>query len=192
MNSIYDFVVKPKGSRYNNSMEIEGGNLIVNTDNEKFQHTNREAIVISTPLVNNTDIEKGDTIIVHHNIFRRWQDLKCKEKNSKSFFSEDKYFINEDLIYAYNKGDSWKALKDYCFIQPIKAIDKFNTNTERPLVGIVKYSNDIEVGSLVGFLPKLEYEFVIDGKRLYRIQYKFITIKYEYQGNEEEYNPSWA
>ena len=36
------------------------------------------------------------------------------------------------------------------------------------------------------------YEFIIDGKRLYRVYSKFITIKYEYQGNEEEYNPSWA
>ena len=192
MKSIYDFVVKPKGSRYNNSKKVEGGNLIVNTDNEKFQHTNREAIVISTPIVNNTNIKTGDTVIVHHNIFRRWQDMKKAEKNSKSFFSEDKYFVNEDLIYAYNRGDGWKALNNYCFIKPIKSIDKFDTDTERPLMGVVKHSNDIEVGSLVGFLPKLEYEFVIDGQRLYRIQYKFITIKYEYQGDEEEYNPSWA
>ena len=192
MKGIYDFVVKPKGGRYSNSKKVKGGNLIVNTDNEKFQFTNREAIVISTPLINNTNIQEGDTIIVHHNIFRRWQDMRCNEKNSKSFFDEDKYFLNENLIYAYNNGNSWKALNDYCFIQPIKSIDKFDTNTERPLVGIVKYSNDIEVGSLVGFLPKLEYEFVIDGKRLYRIQYKYITIKYEYQGDEEEYNPSWA
>ena len=29
-------------------------------------------------------------------------------------------------------------------------------------------------------------------KRLYRVMTQFITIKYEYQGNEEEYNPSWA
>ena len=31
-----------------------------------------------------------------------------------------------------------------------------------------------------------------NGKRLYRVMTQFITIKYEYQGNEEEYNPSWA
>ena len=191
MNSIYDFVVKPKGSRYNNSKKVEGGSLIVNTDNEKFQFTNREAVVISTPLVNNTNITEGDTIIVHHNIFRRWQNMKYEEKNSKSFFDEDKYFINKDLIYAYNKGDGWKALEGYCFIQPIKSIDKFDTNTERPSIGIVKYSNNIEVGSLVGFTPMTPYEFVIGKERLYRMLTQFITIEYEYQGQEEEYNPSW-
>ena len=46
--------------------------------------------------------------------------------------------------------------------------------------------------TLVGFMPNSEFEFVINGERLYRVMNKFITIKYEYQGNEEEYNPSWA
>ena len=27
---------------------------------------------------------------------------------------------------------------------------------------------------------------------MYRVPTNQITIKYEYQGNEEEYNPSWA
>ena len=51
---------------------------------------------------------------------------------------------------------------------------------------------DINNGDLVGFIPDIEYEFIIDGERLYRILTQFITIKYEYQGDEEEYNPSWA
>ena len=41
-------------------------------------------------------------------------------------------------------------------------------------------------------MPFSTYEFIIDGKRLYRVMTKFITIKYEYQGKEEEYNPSLA
>ena len=81
----------------------------------------------------------------------------------------------------------------FCFIQPLKSIDKFNTSSERPLIGIVKYSNSVvKVGDLVGFDPVSTYEFVVDGVRMYRAYSKFITIKYEYQGNEETYNPSWA
>jgi hypothetical protein len=38
----------------------------------------------------------------------------------------------------------------------------------------------------------MEYEFIINKQKLYRIPTNQITIKYEYQGNEEEYNPSWA
>ena len=49
-----------------------------------------------------------------------------------------------------------------------------------------------KIANLVGFKPNSKFEFVIDGKRLYRVMSNFITIKYEYQGDEEEYNPSWA
>ncbi len=75
----------------------------------------------------------------------------------------------------------------------MRAVDQFNIESEKPLQGIVKYSDGtIEVNDLVGFTPNSEYEFIVDGERLYRVLSKFITIKYEYQGDEEEYNPSWA
>ena len=68
-----------------------------------------------------------------------------------------------------------------------------NIEQEKPLQGIVKYSDGtVNVNDIVGFTPNSEYEFVIDGERLYRVLSNFITIKYEYQGDEEEYNPSWA
>ena len=61
------------------------------------------------------------------------------------------------------------------------------------MVGVIKYTDGtFNINELVGFTPNSEYEFVINGERLYRVMNKFITIKYEYQGNEEEYNPSWA
>jgi len=84
----------------------------------------------------------------------------------------------------------------YSFVKPLKAVDKFNVEEEKPLVGVVKYSdgtfNNFYTKELVGFTPNSEYEFVVDGERLYRVMNKFITIKYEYKGDEEEYNPSWA
>ena len=126
---------------------------------------------------------------MHHNVFRRWHDVKGREKNSRSYWKEDKYIISEDQIYLYNN----KAMPGYSFIKPIKAINKFNKETERPLMGIVKYSDGtFNKQELVGFMPSMEYEFIVNGERLYRVMNKFITIKYEYQGNEEEYNPSWA
>jgi hypothetical protein len=76
---------------------------------------------------------------------------------------------------------------------PLKTVDQLNMESEVPLMGIVKYSdNTVDVGDLVGFRPSSEYEFIIDGQRLYRVLSNFITIKYEHQGDEEEYNPSWA
>ena len=193
MKSVHNFVVTPKGERYNNSKQVGGSELILNTEIYNHQYVNREAIVISTPIAGYTEIQAGDTVIVHHNVFRRWHDVKGIEKNSRSYFNESTYFINHDQIFLYKRNKEWIAPKGYCFVKPLKAIDQFNIESEKPLQGIVKYSDGtVEVNDLVGFTPSSQYEFIVDGERLYRVLSNFITIKYEYQGDEEEYNPSWA
>ena len=193
MKSVYNFVVTPKGERYNNKKKVGDKELILNTEIFNHQYINREAIVISTPIIGDTDIKPGDTVIVHHNVFRRWHNVKGIEKNSRSYFNESIYMISSDQIFLYKRDDEWKTPKGYCFVKPLKAIDQFNIESEKPLQGIVKYSDGtVEVNYLVGFRPSSEYEFIIDGSRLYRVLSNFITIKYEYQGNEKAYNPSWA
>ena len=193
MKSVYNFVVTPKGERYNNTKKLDDGELILNTEIYNHQYVNREAIVISKPIVGDTDIKAGDTVIVHHNVFRRWHNVKGEEKNSRSYFDDSNYFISSDQIFLYKRKDKWIAPKGYCFVIPLKAVDQFNIESEKPLQGIVKYSDGtVKVNDLVGFKPSSEYEFIVDGERLFRVLSNFITIKYEHQGNEEEYNPSWA
>jgi len=193
MKSVYNFVVTPVGQRYNNTKKVGDSELIINTEVFSHQYVNRVAKVLSVPTVGETNIKPGDEVIVHHNVFRRWHDVKGRERNSKAYFDENTYLISTDQIFLYKNNSNWQAPKGYCFVKPIKAVDQFNTESEKPLVGIVKYSDGtVDVGDLVGFRPSSEYEFVVDGERLYRVMSNFITIKYEYQGNEEEYNPSWA
>ena len=192
MKSVYNYVVKPKGDRYNNSKKVGDKDLILNTEIFNHQYINRQAEVISTPLVNYSNIKPGDTIIVHHNVFRRWHNVKGIEKNSRNYFNENTYIISQDQIFAYYEKQ-WKPMPGYCFVKPIKSFDNFNIDQEQPLMGIIEYADKgFNKGDLVGFTPNSEYEFVIDGQKLYRVLSKFITIKYEYQGNEETYNPSWA
>ena len=193
MNSVYNFVVTPKGERYNNKKKVGDSELILNTDIFQHKYINREAVVVSTPIIGETNIKPGDTVIVHHNVFRRWNNMKGVEKNSKSYFDESTYIISSDQIFLYKRDNKWIAPKGYCFVKPLKAKNPFNIDLERSLIGVVKYSDDtVKVNDLIGFRPSSEYEFVVDGERLYRILSNFITIKYEYQGDEEEYNPSWA
>ena len=193
MKSVYNFVVTPIGERYNNTKKVGDSELILNTEIFNHQYVNRKASVISTPIIGETDIQAGDDVIVHHNVFRRWHDVKGIEKNSKSYFNESTYFISQDQIFLYKRYWEWKTPKGYCWVKPLKATDQFNIEQEKPLQGIVKYSDGtVNVNDIIGFTPNSEYEFVIDGERLYRVLSKFITIKYEYQGDEEEYNPSWS
>ena len=193
MKSVYNFVVRPKGERYNNAKKVGDSELILNTEVFNHQYVNREAIVISTPVIGETNIKAGDTVIVHHNVFRRWHDVKGVERNSRSYFNENTYIINIDQIFLYKTNNEWLAPKGYCFVKPLKNKNNFNLSNETPLQGVVKYSDGtVKTNDLIGFRPKSEYEFIVDGERLYRVLSNFITIKYEYQGNEETYNPSWA
>ena len=99
MKSVYNFVVKPKGERYNNSTKVGDKELILNTENFNHQYTNREAEVISCPMVgNDLGIKPGDTVLVHHNVFRRWLDVKGREKNSRSYFNENTYIVYSDQV----------------------------------------------------------------------------------------------
>ena len=192
MQSVYGFVITPSGGRYKNTSKVGDKELIINSEIYNHQFTNREATVVEVPKINSTGINKGDTVIVHHNVFRRWTDVRGNEKNSKNYFDDDTYIVYQDQIFLY-KNTKWNSMPGFCFVKPIKAIGNFDTDQEQPLKGIVKHTDgSVEKGDLVGFTPNSEYEFVFEGERLYRVYSKFITIKYEYQGNEEEYNPSWA
>ena len=193
MKAPFDFVIEPKGNRYNNTKKIGDKNLILNTEIFNHQFVNREAIVKSVPTAFETEIKPGNTIITHHNVFRRWHDVRGNEKNSRSYFDENTYFVKQDQVFLYKRNGEWRAPKGYCFVQPIKERKQLGVDKEEACIGIVKYTDgSYEKKDLVGFTPQSTYEFIIDGKRLYRVMTQFITIKYEYEGNEEEYNPSWA
>ena len=193
MKSVYNFVVKPIGKRYNNVKKIGNKELILNTEIFNHQYVNRQATVISKPIIGDTDIDIGSDVILHHNVFRRWHNVKGIEKNSKSYFNEDTYIVQSDQIFLYKKFWQWHSPKGFCWVKPIKNKDKYANSETQENIGIIKYTDgSFKINELVGFTPVSNYEFVIDGELLYRVYTKFITIKYEYQGDEEAYNPSWA
>jgi hypothetical protein len=198
MKSVFNFIVKPLGERYDNKINVEGKELILNTKIESFKSVNNLAEVISTPLAYSSDIKVGDIVVIHHNVFRRFYDIRGNQKNSRAYFVDNMYFCDIDQIYLYKSEDKWKTLGDRCFIKPLKNIDYLKLDKEQRLIGILKYGNSslkelkINEGDLVGYTPYGEFDFIIDGERLYCMKSNDIVIKYEYKGNEASYNPKWA
>ena len=200
MTSVFSFIVKPIGSRYDNEIKVEGGNLVLNTKIESFKSVNNLAEVIAIPLAYSTNIKVGDHVVIHHNVFRRFYDMKGRQKNSRAFFMDNLYFCDIDQIYLYKNDDSnrWKSFGDRCFIKPIKNTDHLKLDKEQKLIGVLKYGNsslealEISEEDLVGYTPNGEFEFIVDKQRLYCMKSNDIVIKYEYKGDETEYNPSWA
>ena len=193
MKSVFDFIVQPKESRSTSKKDIKGKELLLNTELQNHEYVSRHAVVISTPIGTATEIKAGDEVIVHHNVFRIMRDIRGKEKNSRSYYNDTTFFVQPNQIYAYKRNGNWHCVKGYCFIKPLLNEDSFSEHKERPCIGIIKYADEgFNKEDLVGFRPGMEYEFNIEQERLYRVCSEDITIKYEYQGNEKEYNPSWT
>ena len=200
MQSLYSFIIQPKNGRYTNEVSVSDKKLIINTTMDDHKFVNLVGVVMSVPLIGDTDLSVGDEVIVHHNVFRRFYDVRGVEKNSSSYFKEDMYFCYYDQIFLYKHKNQWKAPGNFCFVKPILKKEKqiISDEKEQKRIGILKYGNSsleafkIHEGDLVGFSPSSEYEFIIEEDRLYRMRTNDITIKYEYKGDEVEYNPSWA
>ena len=194
MKSLYQFIIKPLNKRYDNTKKINDKTLIVNTSIEDHQFVSKKALVVATPAAYTTEINIDDELYVHHNIFRRYYDMKGREKNSSTYFKDNLYFAYPDQIYMYNN----KSHLNYCFVKPILNKEYLENRKEQPNVGILKYSNKflealkIKPGALVTFTPNSEFEFIINNERLYCMKSNDIALTHEYEGNEKEYNPSWA
>jgi len=197
VKSLYDFIVKPLGERYENEIKLGDKTLVLNTKIESFKSVNNLAVVVEIPKAIKTSIKVGDIIVIHHNVFRIFYDMKGVKKNSRSYFKDDLYFCAIDQIYLYKNEGNWKTFGDRCFVTPIKSRDSLTLDKEEKLIGILKYGNKslealkINPGDLVGYTPNGEWEFLIEGERVYCMKSNDIVIKYEYKGDEVENHPSW-
>ena len=188
MKSLYNYIISTE-NRYDNKKTVEDKELILNTEitERDYHFVNRVGKVISTPINIKTPIKPGDDVIVHHNVFRRWFDVRGNERNSGSFIDDNIYTVYPDQLFAYKQDNKWRALPQFCFVAPVSNDDKWSVLSEKKLVGELMYSNDyldslgLTVGALIGFTPASEYEFNIDDKKLYRIQSKDVTIDYGYK-----------
>ena len=188
MKGLLEFIVTPKGDRYNNKKDVDGKELIVNTEitERDAQFVNRVAEVIATPSAVDTPVEVGDLIIVHHNVFRTWYDQTGDLADSNNFLGENQFTVPVSEVFAYKKGDKWVSVPGYVFVAP--TFSRRNSEklleaplTEDPLKGLVHISNNDSVaveGDVVGFTPESEYYFDVEGEGYYRIRERDLTLIY--------------
>ena len=186
MQALYDFIVEPVGERYNNVINVEDKKLIVNTKIETFKAVNKLAKVLATPKNAFSKIQVGDLVMVHHNVFRRYYDMKGREKNSRSYFKDNKYFVSIDQIYLYHNG-KWNTVNDRCFIKPIK---------NKSQIGYLVYGNEylnsinIKPNKKVYYKAKREFEFIVDNELLYCMKSKDLLLEDGYKENKTKDNIS--
>ena len=185
MKSPFYFIVKPlKGRRYDNTKEIAGLELVVSTSEEDHKFSNRYAEVVELPIGYTGKVKVGNTLLVHHNVFKFYNDMKGRQKSGRSFFKDDLFFVDNEQFFMYKNDKGWNAHDKFCFVEPIKREESviFKNTIEEPLIGTMKYPNDyliskgVSVGDRVVFTPDSEYEFTVDDKKLYRVYDHQLTM----------------
>ena len=175
------FLVKPHGEEYIR----EKNGIIVSASNESHKDVNRIGEVIATPIGYDGQISPGDLVILHHNVFRTYSDMKGYERKSNEYFKDNLYLVEKQKIYLVKKYNDWDSFDDYCFVIPREeeakksvSLGKYESNT-----GVISYDNKslrdrgVAKGDLVGFTDDSEYEFEIDDTLMYRMKTKDICVK---------------
>ena len=109
-----NYVIVEVEEVYNNTKD----GLIVSDSIENVSSINRVATVISAP--DFTVLEKGDKVVVHHNIFREKYNYKHEKIKGDFWLEGNKYFVPLTEVFMYKRDKSWVSLNPYCFVKPIK------------------------------------------------------------------------
>lgn len=185
MQSPFYFIVNPlNDNRYNNTKNIGGVDVIVNTSEEEHKFSNRYAVVVEVPLGYTGPIKVGDTLLVHHNAFKFYNDIKGRRKSGRSFFRDNVFFIDSEQFFMYKNENGWNAYDRYCFVRRLPATDYYvkKSYTYEPMMGKMAYPNEylkskgVLPGDIVCFTPESDYEFDVDGEIMYRLYDHQITM----------------
>ena len=89
MRSPHYFIVTPiNDRRHNNIKKIGDVELITSTSEEDHKASNRFAKVVETPLGYKGQVEKRDIMVVHHNVFKFYNDMYGRNRVVKAIYKK--------------------------------------------------------------------------------------------------------
>lgn len=183
MKSTFYYLVTPLDGKEFSSVGKNG--LILGANIEDHQNTQRLARVVGLPAGDDSGIQEGDVLLVHHNTFRTYYDIRGVARKSSGFVKDKLYYVEPDRIYMHIKDGKEIVFGPYSFVRPIKRETEgfqFSTRAEKELIGEVALIDDrfskeekVMVGDVVTFTKDSEYEFRINEDRYYRVPTKNIV-----------------
>jgi hypothetical protein len=175
MRSPNYFIIKPKGGKYNNTKNIGNNEILVNDNISDGHSANREGIVVETPMAYKGNVNKGDTIIVHHNTFRQTRDMKNNLNHGK-LIKDDLYWVDDYYMHIDQDGNI-NSKAPFVFIEPRFKEDSLTGQKEYDNAGEVIYTCpeleelDIKRGKVFAFKDGLNATYNINGKDYFRLRY---------------------
>jgi hypothetical protein len=171
MRAPQSFIVTPKHKKYKEGKEMGGKVFETTTSIENAKDVSQEGIVVALPMNYKGEIEVGDEVIIHHNIFRAYYNQQGKLTFSRAYLYDDMYHVIPEEVFLYKKNGKWKPFMDVCFVRPIKE-DNISVleGLELMHTGEVVWSNIHPTDTVVGFTPESEYVVEVDGEKYYKMR----------------------
>ncbi len=178
------FIISPKNNtQYNDTKKIGDLEIVINTSIEEAKDVQRYGIVESLPINYKGDVKVGNEVIVHHNIFRIVYNDKGVPMNSDMHIIDNLFFAEQDLVFLAIDKQKAKGVNGYVFIKPIEEETKFEGKKEVEHVGIIRYickeleEQGLKEGDKICFRKNCEYEFNVEGERLYMMRNNRVLAK---------------
>jgi len=175
MQTAFKFIVSPiNNEQYVNKI----GNLIVNTSIEEAENVQRIGEVINVPFDYQGFIQKGDLVVVQHNVFRITFDDWGVPRQSDNHIVENLFGVSPDIIYAVIRDGKIMSSDNYIFVEPIVEEDFWLGKQTLKNQGFAKYVNPtmeaqgVVKGVRIAFGSFSEYLFEIFGEKLYLMRNK--------------------
>lgn len=171
----YKFLISPiNNEQYVNKI----GNLIVNTSIEEAENVQRIGEVINVPFDYQGFIQKGDLVVVQHNVFRITFDDWGVPRQSDNHIKENLFGVSPDIIYAVIRDGKIMSSDNYIFVEPIVEEDFWLGKQTLKNQGFAKYVNPtmekqgVFQGVRIAFGSFSDYLFEIFGEKLYLMRNK--------------------
>ena len=171
----YKFLISPiNNEQYVNKI----GNLIVNTSIEEAENVQRIGEVINVPFDYQGFIQKGDLVVVQHNVFRITFDDWGVPRQSDNHIKENLFGVGPDIIYAVVRDGKIMSSDNYIFVEPVVEEDFWLGKQTLKNQGFAKYVNPtmeaqgVVKGVRIAFGSFSEYLFEIFGEKLYLMRNK--------------------
>jgi len=171
---------------YRKNIKIGDREFIVDPAFRKLWNAVQKAKVVSVD-PNITDIQIGDTVYVHHFVSEEERKIPVNGKEYR--------WLEYNQIYCTVNHGKMKTLSKYVFIEPVTYDQvKFKNKTDSGFrltkkadtdyidrvgrvydIGSMVPNGEIEKGDLVLFGKNCEYEISVEGKILYRMEFRDIV-----------------
>jgi len=175
MQAHFKFIISPiNNEQYVNKI----GNLIVNTSIEEAENVQRIGEVINVPFDYQGFIQKGDLVVVQHNVFRITFDDWGVPRQSDNHIIDNLFGVTPDIIYAVVRDGKIMSSDNYIFVEPIVEEDFWLGKQTLKNQGFAKYVNPtmekqgVFQGVRIAFGSFSDYLFEIFGEKLFLMRNK--------------------